>query len=338
MAEAQVATKVAGPDKAAFLLASLGADLSAQVLKFCRDEVVERVISKMVGMHKFPPEVALQILDEGARLAQSEAMVEGGGMEAAREILVRALGHEAAEDLLRKLYGGARHSPFDFMRDVDSHQLTEYLQNEHPQTIALVLSKISPQMSADVLSRLPQDLQAQIILRIATMQPTSPEVVNEVEGVMRAKLSGAIRRDYAASGGVDFLVQLLAHVNRETEHNILSELERVAPEITDEVRSKMFLFEDIINLEDRSIQRILRDVDTKVLTKAMRGASDEVKNVIFKNMSVRAADSLREDIEALGPVHMDQVNKAQQAIVAVIRKLEEKEEIVISRGGENVYV
>lgn len=331
-------TVLTGPDKAALLLSSLGPDLSAHVLKLCREDMVERIISRMVGMHKVTADIALEVIEEGVQQAKSEALVEGGGMEKAREILVRALGVEPADDLLRRLYGGARHVPFDFMRDVDSHQLTDYLQSEHPQTAALVLSKISPQIAADVLSRFPRELQVQIVARIANMEPTSPDVVNEVEGVMRARLSGAIRRDYAASGGVDFLVQLLTHVNREIERNILAQLEAVAPEICEEVKSKMFLFEDIVTLEDRAIQRILRDVDMKVLTKAMRGASDEVKGTIFRNMSVRAADALREDIEALGPVHMDQVSKAQQAVVAVIRRLEEKEEIIIARGGENVYL
>jgi flagellar motor switch protein FliG len=253
----------------------------------------------------------------------------------AREILEGALGGEKGGEIMDRILAGSQSLPFDFVKSSDPSQLLNFIANEHPQTIALVLSHLNPQQAATVLGALPTDQQSDIARRIATMGQTSPEVIRQVESSLREKMSSFIVEDVTLSGGVDFLVKVIQNVDRGTEKTILDFLDESAPELSDEVRKGMFLFEDIGGLDDRSIQRILRDVDSKDLTIALRGSGDELKEGVFRNMSGRAADILREEMDMSGPVRLRNVEEAQQRIVNIIRKLEEAEEIVVTRGGED---
>ena len=245
----------------------------------------------------------------------------------------RALGDKGGE-VMERILAGSQSLPFDFIRNTDGMQLLNFIQNEHPQTIALVLSHINPLQAATILAGLAPELQADVSRRIATMGQISPEVIRQDESSLREKMSSLIVEDVSSSGGVEYLVKVIQNVDRGTEKSILEQLDETAPELSDEIRKGMFLFEDVSEIDDRSIQRIMRDIDGKDTTLALRGASEELKDAFFRNMSSRAAEILREEMELSGPVRLRNVEEAQQRIVNVIRKLEEAEEIVISRGGE----
>ena len=225
-----------------------------------------------------------------------------------------------------------------FARNADPKQLTNLIANEHPQTIALILSYLDAQLSSQVLSALPDEQQADIAQRIATMERTSPEVLNEVEKVLKERLSSVVQHDFAAAGGIQTLVDILNNVDRGTEKVILEELEVDYPDLVDEIRKRLFIFEDVISLDNASIQRIIREVDQKDLAMALKGSSEEVRERIFRNVSKRAAEMLKEEIEFMGPVRLREVEEAQQRIVSIIRKLDETGEIIISRGGEDAII
>lgn len=236
-------------------------------------------------------------------------------------------------DVIGRLTASLQVKPFEFVRKTEPAQLLNFIQDEHPQTIALILSYLSPAQSAMVLSSLSPDRQADVVKRIAMMDRTSPDVIKEVERILESKLSNLVNQDYSIVGGVDAVVDILNTVDRGTEKHIMETLEIEEPEMADEIRKKMFVFEDILLLDDRAIQRVLRDVDNGDLAMALKGANEEVQNAIFNNMSKRLAVMIREDMEFMGPVRMKDVEEAQQKIVNVIRKLEDSAEIVISRGG-----
>jgi len=228
--------------------------------------------------------------------------------------------------------------PFDFARKSDPNQILNFIQNEHPQTIALVLSYLKPDQSAAILSALPHEIQADIAKRVATLERISPEVIGHVENVLEKKLSATVTQDYTSSGGIEAIVQILNGVDRATERTILDTLEVESPELAEEIKKRMFVFEDIVTLDNRSIQRIIRDIDNQDLQLALKVASDTVKEVMFKNMSQRMAEALKEEIEFMGPVRLRDVEEAQMRIVATIRRLEEMGEIIISRGGDEIVV
>ncbi len=330
--------KLTGIQKAAALIIALGPELSAQVLKHVREEEIERLATEVANMERVSSDVQEAILEECYQLtlAQEYAMV--GGVEYARELLSRTMGAQKANDVIQRLMASRRSSPFDFLRSGDASQLIGFIQNEHPQTIALILAHLDPKQAGAVLSALEPGLQAEVAMRIAVMDRTAPEVVREVERVLKKKLSLVLNQDYSASGGVDFLVKVLTQVDRGAEKTILEFLEESNPALAEEVRKMMFVFEDIILLDDRSIQRVLREVDTRDLALALKGTSDEVKERVFRNISSRAAELVRDEMEAMGPVRLRAVEEAQQKIVAIIRRLEEAEEIVISRGGKEDLV
>ncbi len=327
-----------GREKAALLLASLGPELSAEVLKHLPGPVVERLISDMLNLRRFDPQVINRVMEESLERTGVGPAIASGGLEAAREILTRVLGPTAAEDVLKRLNAHGANAPFQFLRDVDRNQLADFFNAEHPQTVALVLSRTAPDLTAQMLQRLETDLRVEVAYRIATMEPTPPEVVREVEGLLKQRLSGAVTRTGTGAGGVDFLVQVLMRSDRNTERALLEHLEATAPDLADQIRSKMFVFEDIAKLEDRAIQRIIREVDLKDLARALRGTKEEMRRAIFRNMSTRAAEMLQDEIETMGAMRADQVSRAQRSIVSIVRRLEEQEEIVINRGGENEMV
>jgi len=326
-------SSLSGRQKVAALLISLGTEISADLLGRFNERDVDRITVEILRMQKVPSAVLDAVQAEFYEMLRADETLAAGGVDYAREILERALGAQG-QDVMDRILAGSQSLPFDFIRNTDGAQLLNFIQNEHPQTIALVLSHMHPPQAASILGGLEPELQADVSRRVATMSQITPEVIRQVESSLREKMSSLIVEDVSSSGGVDYLVKVIQNVDRGTEKSILEHLDESAPELSEEIRKGMFLFEDIAEIDDRSIQRIMRDIDGKDTTLALRGASDELKEVFFRNMSSRAAEILRDEMEISGPVRLRNVEEAQQRIVNVIRKLEEAEEIVISRGGE----
>jgi flagellar motor switch protein FliG len=327
-----------GRQKAAVLLVSLGAEASAEVFKHLRQDEIDDLTLEIAGIGHVPQERKQAVVEEFYETALAQDYIAEGGLEYARAILEKALGSDRANDVMTRLSGSIQVSPFEFLRRTDAGQILNVIANEHPQTVALVMAYLPPETAAQVVSSLPDDLQSEVAMRIALMDRTAPEVIREIERVLERKLSSVINQDFTSAGGLRSLVDLLNQVDRATERTILETLEEQNPELADEVRRMMFLFEDIVVLDDRSIQQVLREVDTKELAVALKGTSDEVQEKIYANMSERAAAIIKEDLEFMGPVRVKTVEEAQQKIVAVIRRLEDAGQIVIVRGGEDQLV
>jgi flagellar motor switch protein FliG len=330
--------KLTGRQKAAALLIALGPELSAKILKHFKEEEVESLTVEVFAMEKVSEEIKAQVISELHSMALAKNYITSGGLDYARDMLVKALGQERAEEILGRLLAQRPQHPFEFLRKSDPAQLITFIQDEHPQTIALVMAHMPPKQAATLLTNLDPELQAEVATRIANMDRTSPEIVRRVEEVLRKKVSLVLTQDFSTVGGAEFLAGVLSGVDRATEKRIMENLEENYPEVAGEVRKLMFTFDDVIHLDDRSVQRVLRQVDSKDLSLALKGASEELKNHIFKNMSSRAAEMLRDEIKLSGPVRLRNVEEAQQRIVAIIRQLDEAEEIVISRGSEELLI
>jgi len=332
--------KLTGLEKAAIFLISLGADLSAIVLKrggFYDDEI-ERMSYAITNLDRVPQSVREKVLEEFSELRQAQEYLVQGGIKYARELLVKTFGSQKAEQILEKLSQHSKETPFRSLRKTDPRQLLNFIRDEHPQTIALILSYLDPEQSSVIIQSLPPDMQGEIARRIAIMERTSPEVTQEVEKVLERKLSSLVQQDQTVVGGVKALVNILNMVGRSSEKTIMEDLENDDPALAEEVRKRMFVFDDIVKLDDLSIQRVLREVNTKELALAMRGTGEAVRMRIYKNQSKRAADMLRDEIEFMGPVRLKDVEEAQLKIVKIIRHLDEIGEIVLSRGGEDAIV
>lgn len=330
--------ELTGLEKAAIFLITIGPELSSLILRELSQEEIERISQQIANTSKVDPAVQIEVLEEFLQLSQAQQYIIRGGIEYAREVLERSLGPTKAAEIIRRLTESSRIRPFGLVRKTDPKQLVNFISNEHPQTIALILSYLEPEQAAVVLSSLPQEEQTEIAKRIAIMERTSPEVVREVEIILERKLSSLVSQDFTITGGVKTLVDILNRVDRGTEKTILEALEQEDQELAEEIRKRMFVFEDVVTLEDSAIRRVLREVDTKDLAYALKGSSEEVQKRIFKNLSKRAVEMLQEDMELLGPVRLRDVEEAQQKIVQVIRRLDETGEIIISRGGEDAIV
>lgn len=324
---------ITGKEKAAMLLIALGPERSAEIFKHLKDDEIEQLTLEIANIRAVTPEEKEKVLEEFYQICLAQDYIAEGGISYAKEILEKALGTQKALDVLNKLTVSLQVRPFDFVRKADPSQLLNFIQNEHPQTIALILAYLKPQQSSIVLSALPQEKQADVARRIATMDRTSPEVIKEVERVLEKKLSALVTEDFTAAGGVQAIVDILNSVDRGTEKYIMETLEIEDTDLAEEIKKRMFVFEDILSLDNRSIQRFLREVDNSQMAIALKGSTEEVQNKIFANMSKRMQDMIKEDIEFMGPVRLKDVEEAQQKIVNVIRKLEDAGEIVISRGG-----
>ena len=322
-----------GLQKAAILLITLGPEKSATIFKHLKEEEIEDLTLEIANTRSIAPSVKDGVVNEFYEVCLAQQYIAEGGIGYAKEVLEKALGAEKALDVIGKLTASLQVKPFEFIRKTDATQLLSFIQDEHPQTIALILSYLSSTQAAMIISALPQEHQADVARRIAVMDRTSPDVIKEVERVLESKLANLVNQDYTIIGGVDQVVDILNATDRGTEKHILEILEIEDPELADEIRKKMFVFEDILLLEDRSIQRVLRDVDNNELALSLKGSNEEVQNVVFKNLSKRLAQMIKEDMEFMGPVRMKDVEEAQQKIVNIIRKLEDSGEIVISRGG-----
>jgi flagellar motor switch protein FliG len=325
--------RLTGKQKAALLLISLGPEVSANVYKHLSEEEIERLTLEISAVKKVEPEVKEQIIEEFHNIALAQDYISQGGIGYAKTILEKALGQEQAQNIINRLTSSLQVRPFDFARKADPSQILNFIQNEHPQTIALILSYLEPQQAGVILSSLPQELQADIARRIATMESTSPEVISEIESVLERKLSSTFTQDYSETGGIDAVVEVLNGVDRQTEKTILDALEIQDPELAEEIKKRMFVFEDIVTLDNRSIQRVIRECDNEDLLLAMKVSSDEVKEILFRNMSQRMAETFKEELEIMGPVRLRDVEEAQTRIVSIIRRLEEAGEIIIARGG-----
>ena len=322
-----------GIQKAAILLIALGPEKQASIFKHLKEDEIEELTLEIANTRSVSPQTKESVLNEFYQVCLAQQYIAEGGIGYAKELLDKALGSDKAQEVITKLTASLQVRPFEFVRKTDPSQVLNFIQDEHPQTIAMILSYLSPAQSAMILGALTPEKQADVAKRIAKMDRTSPDVIKEVERVLERKLSSLINQDYTIVGGVDAIVGILNTVDRGTEKHIMESLEIEEPELADEIRKKMFVFEDILLLDDRAIQRVLRDVDNNDLAVALKGANEEVQNVIFKNLSKRLAAMIREDMEFMGPVRMKDVEEAQQKIVGIIRKLEDSAEIVISRGG-----
>ena len=327
-----------GVQKAAVLLITLGPERSADVFKHLKEEEIEELTLEIANTRTVAPEVKDAVLEEFYQVCLAQQYIAEGGIGYAKKLLDAALGNEKAQEVIAKLTASLQVRPFEFVRKTDPSQLLNFIQDEHPQTIAMILSYLTSAQASMVLGALAPEKQADVAKRIAMMDRTSPDVIKEVERVLERRLSSLVNQDYTIVGGVDKIVEILNTVDRSTEKHIMESLEIEEPELADEIRKKMFVFEDILLLDDRAIQRVLRDVDNNDLAIALKNANEEVQGVIFKNLSKRLAAMIKEDMDFMGPVRMKDVEEAQQKIVGVIRRLEDAGEIVISRGGGDEIV
>jgi flagellar motor switch protein FliG len=326
-------TKLSGRQKAAILLISLGPDVSAQVYKHLTEEEIEKLSLEISSVKKVDAGMKEDVLDQFHQIALAQDYISQGGIGYAKTVLEKAFGEQEANNIINRLTSSLQVRPFDFARKADPQQVLNYIQNEHPQTIALVLSYLDPEQAGQILSALPQEMQADIARRIATMDSTSPEIISQVEEVLERNISSSFTEDYTQTGGIQAVVEVLNGVDRSTERTILDALEIQDPELADEIKKRMFVFEDIVILDNRAIQRVIREVENEDLRLALKVSSDEVKEIVFKNMSQRMAETFKEEMEYMGPVRLRDVEEAQTRIVASIRRLEDIGEIVIARGG-----
>ncbi|MDF2868886.1 MAG: fliG [Anaerocolumna sp.] len=330
--------EISGVQKAAVLLIALGPEKSASIFKHLKEDEIEQLTLEIANTRSVNPSTKEQVLDEFYEICLAQQYIAEGGIAYAKELLEKALGEDKAKDVIGKLTASLQVRPFEFVRKADASQMLNFIQDEHPQTIALILSYLSSGQASAIISALAPDKQADVAKRIAQMDRTSPDVIKEVERVLERKLSSLVNQDYTIVGGVDSIVSILNTVDRGTEKHIMETLEIEEPELADEIRRKMFVFEDILTLDDRSIQRVLREVDNNELAVALKASNEEVQNVVFNNLSKRLAAMIREDMEFMGPVRLKDVEEAQQKIVNIIRKLEDSAEIIISRGGGDEIV
>lgn len=321
--------------KAAILLLALGAEASSKVLRYFSEEEVEELSLEIARLGTIPASVQAEVVHEFYEMVIAQEFLLEGGPEQANRLLEMALGAEKGRDILQRITKVLQLSPFDSLKKVDPAQLASFLQDEHPQTIALVLAYLGTEAAAAVITLLPAELRPEVAARLATMERTLPEVIQGVENVLQQKLAAVATDELSAAGGVKALAEILSRVDRNTERLIFDALAETNPELLEEVRKMMFTFEDLLQLDDRAIQQVLKEVEIKELALALKGASETVKQKIFKNMSERAVNMLQEEMEFMGPVRLRMVEEAQQRVVSVVRRLEEAGEIVLSRGGED---
>lgn len=323
-----------GPkQKAAILLIALGPEVAAGVYKYLEEGEIESLTLEIASVRRVDSGHRMAILSEFQELAIAEQFISQGGIDYARDILQKALGADRATSVIDRLTSSLQVRPFEFARRAGANQILNFIQNEHPQTIALVLAHLEPEQASEVLANLPQQLRYEVAKRIAVMDGTSPEVVSSVERVLESKLQSTASLDSLNVGGVEAIVKILNGADRATERGILESLELSDPDLAEEIKKRMFVFEDIVLLDNRARQRVIREVDQADLMLALRTASEDVQDSIYRNMSARMVETFKQDMEFAGPVRLRDVEEAQQRIVAQIRRLEEMGEIIISRGG-----
>ena len=332
-AESKTAKELTNIEKAGVILIALGRDISGQVMRHIPENEIEVLTTAIARMHNVESDVELEVLKEFLTALQASEFISEGGIDFARDVLEGSLGKARANDMLQRIQQALNPTGFSLLKDVDPIHLLEFIRTEHPQTIALILSQLNPGQASQVLSQLPEDVQTDVAMRIATMEKISPEVIHEIESVLDIHLKEVISGNLSASGGVKAIASILNLVDRSTEKSILGNLEMENPELTSNIKNLMFVFEDLIVLDDRSIQMVLKEVDIKELAVALKASSDELKDKIFRNVSDRVASMIQEEMEYAGPTRLSVVEESQQRIVEVVRRLEEEQQIVIVRGG-----
>ena len=327
-----------GLQKTAILMIALGPERSSKIFKHLKEEEIEQLTLEIANTRSITTQMKEAVIEEFYQVCLAQQYIAEGGIGYAKELLEKALGSEKAQGVIAKLTASLQVRPFEFVRKTDASQLLNFIQDEHPQTIALILAYLPSSQASAVVGALPPEKQADVAKRIAMMDRTSPDVIKEVEKVLERKLASLVNQDYTTVGGVDAIVNILNAVDRSTEKHIMETLEIEEPELADEIRRKMFVFEDILTLDNRAIQTVLREVDNNELAIALKSTNEQVQQVIFDNLSSRLAAMIKEDMEYMGPVRLKDVEDAQQKIVNIIRKLEDAGEIVISRGGGDEIV
>jgi flagellar motor switch protein FliG len=328
-------SRLGGRQKAAVLLVSLGSDRAAEIFRHLKEDEIESLALDMAKLHQIPSDVSADVWAEMIETCLAQGYIAEGGVDFAREVLERAVGAERAREIVGRLTVAIERRPFEFLRRTPPEQIAAFIRNEAPQTVALVVANLHTDLAAQVLALLEPADQAQVAMRIGTMRETSPEVIEAVEGVLRQRLSNVVSQDYAVAGGVQSLAEILNHTDRGTERNVLDSLAQVDAELAEEVRMLLFTFEDIVKLDDRSIQLVLKEVDSKDLGVALRGVAKDVQERIFSNMSERGGEMLAEEMQFMPAQKRVVVEEAQSRIVAIVRRLEEAGGIVITRGNDD---
>ena len=326
--------------KSAIALVAFGTEVSAHVLRTLSQADIEKVTIEIANLGDVPSDVEEKVMNECYQIFMARQYISQGGVDFAKEILERAVGMKKAQEILARLESSFRTSGFNLMKNIDIRQLVGFLQNEHPQTIALILSQLTPHQAAGVLSELPAELQSEVAFRVATMEKISPDILKEIESTLEGHFESSAVGDLSVSGGAKTMAEILNLIESSAEKNILQSIEAERPELAGEIKNMMFVFDDLVLLDDRSIQRLLKEVETKDLSIALKAASEEVREKIYSNVSERVAVMIKEEMEFMGPMRLSDVEAAQQRIVESVRRLEEEGQIVVSgRGGkEDVIV
>lgn len=330
--------RLAGTKKAAILLMSLGAQEAADLMRHLRHSEVEQITVEIANLKRVDREMQIEVLTEFYQMSRAEVEITEGGIDLARDMLERAFDTTRANEILRRLTTYLQRRPFDVLRKADPNQIMSLILNEHPQTIAVMLAYMDPTQASQVLSGLPAEIQSDVARRIALMGRAAPEVIKEIEALLEAKLSNMAAEEVSGAGGINAIVPILNNTDRSSERQILERLEEFDPELADEIRNRMFVFENIVQIEDKSLQKVLRRVDNKTLAMALKGTAAEVSQKVMRNLSQKASELLKDDVEVLGPVRIRDVEQAQREIVNIIRQLEDQGELVISRGERDDFV
>lgn len=334
-------SELPGKRKAAIFLACMGSDKASRIMASLSDDEVEELTLSLSSLDSVDSDIRAAIIDEFYDMAVANKIVTQGGIDYARGLLEKAFGADRTVEILTRLQTNLQDVPFQFLKKADPGQIVTFIQDEHPQTISLILAHLSASTSAMVLSALSQDVQSDVVMRIATMERTPPEVVREVERVLERKMAAVFTQGFTFAGGIKDVAEILNNIDRAAEKTIMAGLEESDPELADEIARLMFTFDDIVYVDDAGIQKALREVESKDLALALKGASEDVSEKIFKNMSERAREMIQEEIEFMGPVRLKNVEEAQQKIVGAVRTLEESGELIIEGrggGGENEIV
>ncbi len=329
---------IKGRKKAAIFMVLLGQKKASHIYKYLDEATIELLTLEIASLRGIDTAARDTVLQESRELVIAKEFMGRGGVSYARELLEQSMGSDKAEELLRKLTSNLQSKPFDFLRASDPIQLLSFLQGEHPQMIALILSFLSAEKAAPVLGGLPGELQAEVALRIAKMDRVAPDVLRDTEKVLEKKFSAVVGSDFSMVGGIDSVVAIINKAGRKAEKLILEILDEKDPELSEEIRKKLFTFEDIILVDDRSLQKLLRDLDNKELAMALKGVGDELRDKFYNNMSARASEMLKEEMEYMGPLRLRDVEEAQQKVVTKIRALEEAGEIVLTGSGDDIVI
>ncbi len=330
--------EISSMKKVALILISFGVENASEILKNFNDKEIEKISIEIAKMDNVTVEALSEVIEEFYQMMMANQYIVQGGLGYAKEVLEKAWGIKKAEDIIKKVEAATEVSAFYLLQTVDDKQLLNFLQNEHPQTTALILANLKPMQAASVLSELPEDYQYEIAYRVATMEKTSPELIEDIESVIREQLGSVFGGSLSKTGGIESVAEILNSVSRTSEKNILSSLRERDGNLATEITDLMFVFEDVVHLQATAIQSVLKEVDSKTLALALKVTSPDLKELIFKNMSERAAGMLKEELEYLGPVRLKEVETAQKDILEVARRLEEQGEIVLSRGEEEEIV